>query len=192
MPRLLRCLLLTACLLGIRSEAAETEWWKNLAPRDLAGAPIAAPGRWTVIVFISPECPVANASIPTLNALTTEFTPHGFGFVGVYADPAIDLATLRRHTEEYHLKFATTDDRTHKLVRAIGATYTPEVFVYANDGTLLYRGRIDDRVEELSAARPKATREDLREVLAALVAGQPGPFANRPGFGCAISEPVKQ
>jgi hypothetical protein len=47
-------------------------------------------------------------------------------------------------------------------------------------------------VEELGATRPKATREDLREVLSALVVGKAGPFPNRPGFGCTIAEPVKE
>jgi hypothetical protein len=100
-------------------------------------------------------------------------------------------SALRRHVKDYHIAFATADDRAHRLVRAIGAGYTPEVFVFTRDGALLYRGRIDDRVEDFGVARPAATREELREVLAALVAGKPGPFENHRGFGCSIPEHVK-
>jgi hypothetical protein len=127
-----------------------------------------------VIVFLSPECPVANADVPVLNALAAEFAPRGFSFVGAYADPALSLADLRRHAAGYRLAFPAVDDRARRLVRAAGATFTPEVCVFSRAGALLYRGRIDDRVEDYGAARPSATHEDLREVLAALAAGPAG------------------
>ncbi len=191
MLRLRCCLLLAVFLLGSRAAAADTDWWESLALHDLAGGARVTPqGRWIVIVFLSPECPVANASIPTLKTLAAEFAPRGFDFVGAYADPTLDLPALRRHASDYQLTFTTVDDRAQRLVRATGAKYTPEVFVYSRSGVLLYRGRIDDRVEDLGTARPKAAHEDLRDVLAALAAGETGPFATRPGFGCAIPEPV--
>jgi len=196
MPRPLHHLLLAAVLLGFVAGVGAGEpahdWWDRLAMRDLAGAPLEMTGRWTVIVFISPECPLANTSLPVLNALAAEFGPAGVRLVGVYADPTLELSVLRRHAAEFHLAFAAADDREQRLVRATGATYTPEAFVFSNDGTLLYRGRIDDRVGGFGPARPAATQEDLRDVLKALVAGRPGPFADRPGFGCALPEAVNR
>ena len=38
---------------------------------------------------------------------------------------------------------------------------------------MVYLGRIDDRFVELGRERPAATRNDLRNVLTALVAGKP-------------------
>ena len=196
MPRLFRPLLFFAGLLTLMTGAGGQEvgpdWWGRLAVRDLTGAPLPLAGRWVVLVFLSPECPVANAEIPVLNQLAAEFTPRGFGFVGAYADPALALPVLRRHAADYHLGFATADDRAQRLVRATGAAFTPEVFVFSRAGMLLYRGRIDDGVKDFGGARSAAAHEDLREVLAALAAGQPGPFARRPGFGCAIPEPVRR
>jgi hypothetical protein len=195
MPRSFRRLLLIASLAGFLTGAGAGEppsgWWSRLKVRDLQGDPLQLGGRWIVLVFLSPECPVANADIPVLNALAAEFAPHGFSFVGAYADPNLRLPDLRQHAADYHLAFATADDRDQLLVRATGATYTPEVFVFSRDGMLLYRGRIDDRVVDLDTARPTATRQDLREVLAALDAGRPVPFASQHGFGCAIPQTVK-
>lgn len=175
------------------SDASQTtlDWWTKLDVRDLNGAAIRPTGRWIVLVFISTECPVANAELPALNTLAAEFAPRDFAFIGVYTDPTEQVTTLRRHTAEAHLVFATTDDRAQRLVRSFGATYTPEVLVYHRDGTLVYRGRIDDRVEGFGAARPAATHEDLRAVLAALSSGKTGPFPSQPGFGCSIVQPVK-
>lgn len=174
-----------------KAAAAAGDWWARLALRDPEGKPLARPGRWVVLVFMSPECPLANASVPVLNALAREFAAQGFGFIGVYADPALAPAALRTHARDYALAFATADDRDHRLVRATGATYTPEVFVFTAAGTRLYHGRIDDRVGDFGEARPTATQQDLRDVLAALAAGQAGPFPDRPGFGCAIAEAVR-
>ncbi len=166
------------------------DWWRRLEVRDLQGAAVTPEGRWLVVVFLSSECPVANAELPVLNALAAEFGSRGFGFVGAYADPALGLPALRRHAAEAALAFPAADDRAQRLARATGAAYTPEAFVFARDGALLYHGRIDDRVTELGAARPKAVHEDLREVLAALAAGRTGPFPAQPGFGCSIPDAV--
>ena len=200
----------TGCGLGLATRAAEpvphgtaspastsstlagTDWWHRLGLHDLQGAPSEPAGHWLVVVFISPECPVANAELPILNALAKEFAPRGFAFIGAYADPGIEPAELRRHAADSGLAFLTVDDRAQRLAQATGATYTPEAFVFSRDGSLLYRGRIDDRVRGFGLARPAANaQEDLRNVLAALAAGQAGPFPNRPGFGCALPEPVK-
>lgn len=183
---------LLALLASGLSAAPAGTWWRQLGVRTLTGeAVVPAAGGWIVLVFITPECPLANASVPVLNALAREFGPRGCTFVGAYVDPTLPPPVLAQHTRDYALAFATTDDREHRLVRLTGATYTPEVFVFAADGTRLYRGRIDDRVGDFGAARPTAVQQNLREVLAALTSGQDGPFPDGPGFGCAIPEAVR-
>jgi hypothetical protein len=182
-----------ALLAGLTStHAADRTWWESLETRNLTGAPLPATGRWIVLIFLSPECPVANASVPTLNALAGEFAGRDFSFVGVYSDPTIDLATLQSSVAEVQLRFPVADDRSQRLARTVAAVYTPEAFVFSRDGKLLYRGRIDDRVTDFGSSRPAATKQDLRNVLRALAAGESGPFATQPGFGCAISSSVQR
>ncbi|HEY1765860.1 MAG TPA: redoxin domain-containing protein [Opitutaceae bacterium] len=195
-PRIAVALL--GCALGLAARGASpagggapAAWWRSLAVRDLAGAPLEARGHWIVVVFLGQECPVSNASIPVLNKLAGEFGPRGFSLVGAYVDPTVGLAVLRAHAAEYAVGFATADDRDHRLARAAGATYTPEVAVFSERGERLYLGRIDDRVGAWGAARPAAAREDLREVLRALASGARGPFPGRPGYGCALPEAVR-
>lgn len=201
---LLRTLAAHAALLGLLAAGAcgdtpvpaggtgvGSSWWGQLNVRDLGGAPLNPAGRWYVVVFLGQECPVSNTSIPALNKLAAEFAPRGFAFVGAYVDPTADLAALRAHASDYAIGFQTADDREHRLVRTAGASYTPEVAVFSAGGAKLYGGRIDDRVGDFGAARPAATRQDLREVLAALASGVPGPFKGKAGFGCAIPEAVR-
>jgi hypothetical protein len=165
-------------------------WWRKLSVVGLDGAPLVPASRRIVVVFLSEECPVSNACIPVLNQLASDFSHRGFAFVGAYVDPESGLPSLREHARSYAISFATADDREHRLVRAASATLTPEAAVFSEDGALLYRGRIDDRVGDLGFARPAATRNDLRDVLEAIAAGKPGPFPSKPGFGCFIPEKV--
>lgn len=165
-------------------------WWRRLSVVGLDGAPLLPAARRIVVVFISEECPVSNAYIPVLNQLASEFSRRGFAFVGAYVDTGSGLPALREHARSYAVSFATADDRGHRLVKAASATLTPEVVVFSEDGAVLYRGRIDDRVGDLGFARPAAVHNDLRDVLEAIAAGKAGPFPAKPGFGCFIPEPV--
>jgi hypothetical protein len=167
-------------------------WWGGLHAVDLHGAPLNPPGRWYVVVFLGQDCPVSNASIPVLNALSARFSRQGFAFVGAYVDPTAGLADLQSHARDFAIGFATADDRAHRLARAAGASYTPEAAVFTANGTLLYLGRIDDRVGESGAARPEAAHQELRDVLSSIAAGSPGPFKGVTGYGCEIPEDVRK
>jgi hypothetical protein len=175
-------------ILPLARAGEPAEWWRQLLVRDLHGAPLNPEGRWFVVVFLGQECPVSNASIPVLNALSAEFSPRGFAFVGAYVDPTASLGELQAHTRDYAVGFPTADDRGHRLARAAGASNTPDVAVFSASGARLYLGRIDDRVGEFGAARPAAAHHDLRDVLAAIAAGSQGPFKGIKGYGCAIPE----
>jgi len=186
-------LLAVLLLLGLvkaQGGPSPAAWLSSLGLRDLKGAPVECRGRWLVVVFLGPDCPVSNASIPVLNHLAAEFGPQGFTFVGAYVDPTADLAALRTHAADYSLGFTAADDRAHHLAGLAGATYTPEAVVFTAAGGRVYDGRIDDRVGSRGAARPAATHQDLRDVLLALAAGQSGPFKGVTGYGCAIPEAV--
>lgn len=171
--------------------AAAPAWWNGLAPRDMSGRAVELPPetRAVAIVFLGQECPLSNASIPTLNRLAAEFAGRGIALYGAYVDPTASAATLRGHASDYAIRFPTLDDRRQALARLAGATYTPEAVVFSAGGDRLYLGRIDDRVAlDGSVSRPASTRDDLRDVLAALAGGAAGPFPDHPGFGCALPD----
>jgi hypothetical protein len=181
-------------LRGARRAAATPEspaWWSQLSVRDLQGALVKPVSRRIVVVFLSAECPVSNSYVPVLNKLAPEFARRGFALVGAYVDPDADLASLREHATSYSIAFPTVDDREHRLVRAASAKITPEAAVFSEDGAVLYRGRIDDRVGDLGFSRPAAVHNDLRDVIEALASGKPGPFPPKRGFGCYIMERVR-
>jgi len=77
-------------------------------------------------------------------------------------------------------------DFTGEAVSALGVTRTPEVAVLDADRVLRYRGRIDDQYR-LGGARPEPSREDLREALNDILAGEPVRVPTTPVDGCNIT-----
>ena len=65
---------------------------------------------------------------------------------------------------------------------------TPEAALFNSSGTLLYRGRIDDRVTDFGKARLEANVRDLENALAAIEANSNIPVARTEAIGCFISD----
>ena len=171
---------------------ADFAWWNEPAILDLNGVRIPISEGCVVLVFLDPDCPIANACIPVLNALSVQFRGRGVRLVGVYTDPAFDPKRLWGHRRDFSIQFPVVQDRSGRLVRVAGASYSSEVAVLNGPGKILYRGRIDNRVAEDGRVRLKATENNLRNVLERLGAGETGPFPEQKGFGCFLPEPARQ
>jgi thiol-disulfide isomerase/thioredoxin len=153
--------------------------------------PFAAPAGVKAVVFLftSSECPISNRYAPELKRLAAEFAPRGALFRLVYPDPADDAAAIRKHIAAFSFGASTEAlrDPGHALVKHVGATITPEAAVYAN-GRVRYRGRIDDRYVDLGVERPQATRHDLADAIAAVLAGKPVTVPETQPVGCYIAD----
>jgi thiol-disulfide isomerase/thioredoxin len=133
-----------------------------------------------VLVFLSTDCPVSNRYAPILAALVREFKPAGIRFVAVYPDPTTDREDIRQHQKEYGLDLPAVRDPDHRVVEAVGAKATPEVAVLiwiesSDPGAvrrLIYRGRIDDRYVSRGKDRGAPSKQDLRDALLRVVAGE--------------------
>jgi hypothetical protein len=142
----------------------------------------------TVLIFVSTDCPVSNRYAPDITRLYQEFASRGVHFRLVYPNPLDSEAKVATHLKEYGYPPIAEHDRDHALVKKAGATITPEVAVFDAQGRLMYRGRIDDRFVELSRERPAATQHDLRNALAALVAGKTVSPSRTQAVGCFIAD----
>jgi hypothetical protein len=74
------------------------------------------------------------------------------------------------------------------LVRLAGATVAPQAVILSTEGKVLYRGRIDNRVEDFGSQRPEATVHDLRDGLDAVLGGRPPRVQFTRAIGCAITQ----
>ena len=142
----------------------------------------------TVLIFVSADCPVSNRYAPEITRLYNEFMPRGVRFHLVYPNPIDDDAAIARHRLAFGLPAIAARDRNHTLVKAAGATITPEAAVFDAQQRLVYLGRIDDKFVELGRERPAATRHDLRAAVTALLAGVPVTPSRTQAVGCFIAD----
>jgi len=137
---------------------------------------------YTVVFFLSRECPLCKNYRPLIRRLEAEFS----------ADPRIGFVTLRTDSEQAQdsTYFTSTEFTAGKAAKQIagyfGATVTPEVFVVDSANRIVYRGAIDNWAYETGRHRPEATEHYLYAVLDAIRKGQTPAFSENKAYGCFI------
>ena len=76
-----------------------------------------------------------------------------------------------------------------EVAKELGIAREEVIRVCIEEGVPIYHGRIDNRYADLGVSRPQATERDLRDALAAIVAGNPVPHHFVKAIGCSISPP---
>ncbi len=157
---------------------------------DVSGKPYRLPGpgecQVQVIIFVSHDCPIANAYAPEIKRLCEAFQDRGAAFCIVYAERDLALETARRHAQEYGYCCPVILDPELKLARRLGATKVPEAVVLSPRGDLLYQGRIDDRYVDYGKRRPVVRSHDLRNAVEAVLTGKPVANQRTEVIGCDI------
>jgi hypothetical protein len=192
LPRLIRPL---ACLGLLLASLPSTSGATGDLPtiRDAEGRPVpldVPKGGALAIVFLSAECPIANAKSPTLDAIAHAFPAERFRLVGVFVDPDLTRARLAAHAAEYHLTFPVARDPGLALARHFKATVTPEAFVLDDAGRVRYRGRIDDAFAARAKRNAAPRTHELRDAVAAVLDGRPVDRPEVKAVGCPLPEPA--
>jgi peroxiredoxin len=151
------------------------------------------PSEWSgqkavLLFFVTNDCPVGNSYVPEMNRIAKAYAARGVRTYAVQADTRVPASVVAQYARDYHFEFPLLIDPHQVLVRLAGATVTPQAVVLSPDGKVLYRGRIDNRVEDFGSQRPQATVHDLRNALDAVLAGNPPPVAFTRSIGCAITQ----
>ncbi|HEY4088957.1 MAG TPA: redoxin domain-containing protein [Bryobacteraceae bacterium] len=140
-----------------------------------------------VLFFVVQDCPVGNSYVPEMNRIEQTYSPRGVRFYAVQADVSAAAAVTAEYARDYRFVFPLLLDSSQVLVRLAGATVTPQAVILSPGGEVLYRGRIDNRVEDFGSQRPEATVHDLRDALDAVLAGHQPRVRFTRSIGCAIT-----
>jgi len=148
--------------------------------------PLAGPQRATAFVFVRPDCPVSSRYAPELNRLYDEYEARDISLWLVYPGRHDEEAVIRAHHQAHGLRAPALRDPAFDLTELAGATVTPEAAVFAPNGRLVYRGRIDDRAVRLGLWQPSTRARDLAAVLDRIARGEHvSPFTTQ-AVGCYI------
>ncbi|MGI8922942.1 MAG: redoxin domain-containing protein [Fimbriimonadales bacterium] len=145
-------------------------------------------GKAIVLLFVAVDCPISNRYAPEIARIVDEYGRKRLKFFRVYVDASVTSNQIALHGKDFSLKFPAVLDYEHDLVRKVGASVTPQAAVIGGDGTLLYRGRIDDLYSDHGRFKEKATRLDLRIALDEVLAGKPVTEKRSLAIGCGIPD----
>src|ERR1700754_4538191 len=140
-----------------------------------------------VAIVSCTHCPYVIAYEPRIVALAQEYAPKKVGWFAVNANDATrypddGMQPMKARALDRGFPFPYVRDDSQAFVRALGARFTPEVFVFDAARKLRYHGRIDDNHRDAS----HVTSHDLRNALDALIAGKTPPVTQTTAFGCSV------
>jgi hypothetical protein len=158
---------------------------------DLQGQPAnplasASNHKATVLLFVTTDCPISNGYAPEVQRLAAAFAPKNVAFYLVYPDPDLKPAAAAKHHKDYGYPFPALLDPKFELARFAKVQTTPEAAVFLTDGSEVYRGRINDLYVDYGKSRHAPTTNDLRDVLDAVVQGNPPAPRTTEAIGCPI------
>lgn len=140
-----------------------------------------------VVVFMCNHCPYVQAVLRRLINLQNEYAEQSVQLVGINVNDAIKYPEdspdeMRVLAEKKKLPFPYLFDATQESAKAYDAVCTPDIYVYGEERTLLYRGRVDDNWQHPD----EITCHDLKDAIEAILAGQPVSNKQIPSIGCSI------
>jgi hypothetical protein len=161
--------------------------------RDLDGKPhrpleAAKDKKASVLIFITHDCPIANAFAPEMRRIVEAYEKKSVAFFLVHVDPTLSSADARKHATDYSLAGTILFDPQHRLAKQVKATITPQAIVLSPEAGVLYRGRIDDLYADLGKKRVEPTRRDLREALDEILGGRAVSVPETKAVGCLIPD----
>jgi peroxiredoxin len=150
--------------------------------KDVAGP------KGMLAMFICRHCPFVKHVEHELAKIGREYAGRGVGIVAISSNdvtshPEDSPTKLAYQAQELKLNFPYVFDESQDVARAYDAQCTPDFFLYDGQGSLVYRGQLDD-------SRPgneiPVTGSDLRAALDAVIAGRAVSPEQRPSLGCNI------
>jgi peroxiredoxin len=140
-----------------------------------------------LVVFTSNTCPWVKAWEGRYLTTAEEAAEHGLGMIAVNSNTAArergeSMADMRRRGEEKGYSFPYVLDENAELASAFGASRTPDVFLFDEDMTLVYRGAIDDNARDPEAVESRY----LSDAMSALVGGAEIVPTVTKSIGCTI------
>ena len=141
----------------------------------------------TVVMFWCNHCPYVIPNQQRVIDMQREFASQGVKFAAICANnsashPEDSFENMKKRAEQMGYNFPYLHDDSQEVAKEFGAQRTPEVFLFDSDGKLRYHGRIDDNYDDASRARS----HDLRNAIAAVLAGQDPDPAETGAVGCTI------
>ena len=143
--------------------------------------------RGTLIMFICNHCPYVIHYHKELVKLSHDYKDH-LDFVAISSNDIVNYPEdspekMKELAIELGFFFPYLYDETQEVAKSFKAACTPEFYLFNNEKTLEYRGRLDDSSPG-NGIEPSGI--DVREAIENLLNGEEVNQAQHPSMGCNI------
>ena len=140
-----------------------------------------------LVAFICNHCPYVQAVIDRFVADAKLLQIDGVNAVAVMSNDyryvsADSPANMKKFARQHGFTFPYLVDEDQSVGFAYGAVCTPDFFGFNAEGTLQYRGRLDDA----RMGDPTNRKPELLEAMRLVAATGAGPTVQHPSMGCSI------
>lgn len=147
----------------------------------------------TLVVFTANTCPYSIDWLDRFPRLATFSRQHDISFLLINSNARKrsdedSPEAMRALAQEHGFDFPYLLDEKSKLADTLGATRTPEVFLFDRALRLVYRGAIDD----YSGPFERVTEHWTTEALGQMAAGEEVTTSNTPALGCSVLRPRRR
>jgi peroxiredoxin len=140
-----------------------------------------------LIVITCNHCPYARAYWKRIIKLANRYEEDNLAIIAInpndakqYPDDSFD--NMKKMMEELGNPFLYLHDETQEVAKKLGATRTPEVFLFNSKRELAYQGAIDDSWDNAMAV----TRVFLEDAIEAALDGLEVDFPRITAVGCSV------
>jgi peroxiredoxin len=141
----------------------------------------------TLVLFSCNACPFVKAWEERISSLGNEYRGKGIGVIAINSnDPSVNaedgFERMQERARNRGFQFPYVVDTGSRVAQAMGATRTPEAYLFDATGKLVYHGVIDDNAHVAADVE----QHYLRDALQALVDGTEISVKTTKALGCTI------
>jgi len=140
-----------------------------------------------LVVITCNHCPYARAYWKRLISLAQRYEEDNLGIAAISVNdasqyPDDSFENMKKLSDELQFPFPYLYDESQETARTLGATRTPEVYLFNSRRELIYRGAIDDAWDNEAAVM----RVYLEDAIEYCLDGLEVDYPEIPAVGCSI------
>jgi peroxiredoxin len=147
-----------------------------------------------VLVFLANHCPWVKGMDGDLVKLVDQFKGRSVRVVGVAVNHREEdrLPAMKQHAAQFGYNFTYVYDESQDLGRKLGATHTPEYFIFNKQRKLVYMGAIHNSPAQMRTdgtvnyTRGTPTELYVKDAIEAALSGKPVTVAETAAQGCTV------
>ncbi|MGA3067584.1 MAG: redoxin domain-containing protein [Tepidisphaeraceae bacterium] len=142
-------------------------------------------GKITVLEWTNPNCPFVQRvyRAKTMQTLAGDYQPKNVVWIAINSSADASNDADKQWAVEQNISYPILNDVQTDVGKAYHATNTPEMFIVGTDGTLLYKGAIDNDPDgSLTSGKVNYVQQALDEILA----GKPVSVPETHPYGCGV------